>query len=65
MSLSLDNIQPNSKFRPPHQQFLNPLLSLGSIVFRPPPLKNAGCAREQRHIDLNQCGPRLKALRAH
>ena len=45
-SVYLVNIQPNSKFHPPpHQNFLDPLLSARSSFFvEPPPLKYAGCA---------------------
>ena len=45
-SLYLVNIQRNSKFHPPHQNFLDPLLSAGSRFFlelSAPPLKYAGC----------------------
>ena len=41
-SLCLVNIQPNSKFHPPHQNFLVPLLSAGSKLFfllEPPPFE--------------------------
>ena len=46
MSLYLVNTQPNSKFHPPHQKFLDPLLSAGfEDIFRTPlRLKFAGCA---------------------
>ena len=44
-SLYLVNIQPNSKFHPPYQNFLDPLLGAEwSFFLEPPLLKFAGCA---------------------
>ena len=46
-SLYLVNIQPNSKFHPPYQNFLDPFLSCEyemEFFLEHPPLKFAGCA---------------------
>ena len=50
------NIQSNSKFHPPHQNFLDPLLNARSSFFLElPPLKYAGCTpRLQTAYDLQE-----------